>query len=109
MGEPIAELAEASMNFDAELVAPFVERLSSLVTGLAAPQIAQVVDAIEDLGIDEERELIFEVLHQRRAVRLKIRVGMDDVDAPDLYFFTTRELAAEITNVMADFCEEHGI
>jgi len=34
---------------------------------------------------------------------------MDDIDAPDLYFFTSAELAAKIDSEYEAMCEELGI
>jgi hypothetical protein len=42
-------------------------------------------------------------------VPLRIQAFMDDVNTPDLYFFTTRELAAEIQREMTAYGEEAGL
>jgi hypothetical protein len=104
-----SELAEASMNFDAEGVGPFLARLSSLAGGFGPTQIEQVVCLVDRLGMDEERELRFEVTHEGRSVPLLIKIFKDDVSAPDLYFFTTPRLAEAIDRLMKDFCDEHGL
>jgi hypothetical protein len=107
--EPAPDLSETSMNFDSELVEPFLERVSTIVSGFGGTQIAKVTELIDELDVDEEEELRFEVEHGGRATPLRIRVFMDDADAPDLYFFTSPELAAEIEELYESFCEEHGI
>jgi hypothetical protein len=106
----MTQLAEASMNFDEDLAPPFVERLSSLVAGFGPAQVAEVRRALEELDIDENRELAFIVEYERRAVPLKIRILMDEVvRAPDMYFFTAPALAKRIDELMVTFCEERGI
>lgn len=100
-------LSEASMNFDLPQVGPFLGRMAELVSGFGAREIVQVTQLLGELEVGEERELRFEVNHAGQAVPLRVGVFMDDVDAPDVYFFTVPKLAAEIDELMADFCEEH--
>jgi hypothetical protein len=101
-------LSEASMNFDSDLVEPFLQRVSTLVTGFGAKEIAEVAQMIAELEVDDERELRFEVSDEGCWILLRVRVFMDDVDAPDLHFFTTPELAKEIEQLLAEFREELG-
>lgn len=99
-------LLEASMNFDSPRVGPFLKRVAGLVSGFGARESAQVTQLLTELEVGEERELRFEVKHAGQMVPFHIGVFMDDVDAPDLYFFTVPQLAAEIDELMKDFCEE---
>ena len=101
-------LSEASMNFDSDLVEPFLQRVSTLVTGFGAKEIAEVAQMIAELEVEDERELRFEVSDEGCWILLRVRVFMDDVDAPDLHFFTTPELAKEIEQLLAEFREELG-
>jgi hypothetical protein len=104
-----AGLSEASTNFDSPQVEPFLRRVAALVSGFGATEIAQVTQLLNELEVDEERELRFEVKHEGRMAPLHIGVFMDDVDAPDLYFFTTPKLAAQLDELMQDFSEEQGL
>ncbi len=105
----MTEMAEASMNFDSRRVRPFLERISPLVTGFEEAEIARVLRVVEELSIDEESELVFAVLYEQKPISLRIRIFKDDVDAPDLYFFTVPPLADKIQQSMRTFSEEHGI
>ena len=80
---------EASMNFDLEDVGPFMRRVASKLDGLGASDVAALVSTVSTMEVDAERDWSFEVIHQGRTVSLVIRVFMDDVDAPNMYFFTT--------------------
>lgn len=40
---------------------------------------------------------------------LRLVIFMDDVDAPDLYFFTHPELAADIEEELHQFWDERGM
>jgi hypothetical protein len=102
-------LSEASTNLDSQLVGPFLERVSRLVEGLGAAEIARVLDLLSRLEVGEERELGFEVKHGGDMAPLLIRIFMDDIDAPDVQILTTRELANKIDELMQDFSKEHRI
>lgn len=101
--EPRGDLSEASMNFDSDSVELFLQQVSVLVSGFGSSEVAEVVRTIDELDVDEERELRFQVDHEGRLVPLRICVFMDDIDAPDLYFFTTSALAEEIGHLLAAF------
>jgi hypothetical protein len=103
------ELAETSMNLNAPQVEPFIKRVAALVSGLGQREVAQVTHLVDALEVDEEGELLFEVRHAAHTVPLRVVVVMDDIDAPNLYFFTVPELVKEIETLMKDFGEEHGM
>jgi hypothetical protein len=105
--EALSGLSEASMNFDSAQVGPFLGRMVERISGFGAREAAQVVHLLDELEVGEERDLQFEVEHRGQLVPLWIGVFMDDVDAPDLYFFTVPQLAAKIEELMNDFGNEH--
>jgi hypothetical protein len=103
-------LEEASMNFDSENVRPFLERLKPLVeSGFSDGEVLQVQRMMEDLKIDEEKELEFPIHYRGRQTILRVRIFMDDVNSPDVYFFTDPELAKEIDKELERFADELGI
>lgn len=103
-------LEEASMNFDGDMVRSFLERLNGLLAaGFGPTQVDQVVQLAEELDVDEECELDFEVEYNRQPMPLKVRVFKDDVDAPDLYFFAPPELSRRIRDEMKRFSDQLGI
>jgi hypothetical protein len=107
--EPLTDLAETSMNFDAHLVGPFLEQLSALIDGFGPTEISKLLTVIDELEVDDERELRFQVIHARQLVPLNVRIFQDDVDAPDLYFFAPPTLIEEIDKLMRAFCEDHDL
>jgi HEAT repeat protein len=105
--EDAGETAEASTGFDLEQVEPFLKRLGTVVTGFGATQVAQVVRTMDDLEVDDESNLEFEVKYRGLTVPLNIGIFMDDEGAPDLYFSTTTDLAARIRTLIEAFLEEY--
>ena len=99
---------EASMNFDLENVEPFLTQLESrLNLGLPVPEL---VAFTQSTAIDDERVSTLSVRFGGEVISLDYRVFMDDVDAPDLYFFTaSEELCKAIGAELSDFAEKHGL
>jgi hypothetical protein len=104
----MTEQYEASMNFDLENVAPFLQRLNAnLSLGLDVPSLAQFTAQTE---LEDERSVVVTANFDGDPVELEYRVFMDDVDAPDLYFFTPQESLAEAIGAQLDaFADELGI
>lgn len=102
-------LAEASTNLDLELLGPFIERVSSLVTGFGTAEVAEALEVFEDLEMKEERERAFQVQYGGETMPLVVRIFKSDEDAPDIAFFAPPSLVEEINKLMEAFCEEHGI
>lgn len=98
------------MNFDLENVRAFLNRLRSHITaGFDDAEISRVAEFVANTPVESERETILEVVANGVSSPLVVRVFMDDVDAPDLYFFTSPELGAKIDDEFEVFCGELGI
>lgn len=105
-----ANLTEASMNFDLENVQPFLVRMAKHIeSGFTGTEIRAIAEFVADTGVQDEREITLSVVVDGHSTPLVIRAFMDDIDAPDLYFFTTADLAAKIDSEFEAFCEELGI
>lgn len=102
-GPELFGLSEASANFDLAQVKPFLARIATQVEGLNASEIDRISDEIADMPVESEQSWELEVMHQGEATPLHLRVFMDDVEAPDVYFYTTPELAATIDEEMGRF------
>jgi hypothetical protein len=100
------ELHEASMNFDLDALGPFLVRIQRHIPALSGLDMSSIYGISATMRPEEEREWAFEVEHGGLRVPLKIRVVMDDVDAPDLYCFTSQALATEIQDHMSAFAED---
>ena len=103
-------LEEASMNFDLENVRPFLERLKPLIeSGFSDDEILRVQRMMESMKVDEEKEVEFPIQYRGSRSVLRIGIFMDDVDSPDVYFFTHPKLAEEIGVQMKKFADDLGI
>ncbi|WP_086606765.1 hypothetical protein [Erythrobacter donghaensis] len=107
---PVApsEIFEASMNFDLENVRPFLERLRDR-RGIGF-DVDALVPFTSGTEVNEERRMAQTAIFNGREVSLRYGVFMDDIDAPDLYFFVpNKALVAAINAEWEDFTEELGI
>ena len=104
-----ASLTEASMNFDLENVQPFLARIAKHIeSGFTDAEIKTVAEFVANTDVEDEREMTLSVVADGQSTPLVIRAFMDDIDAPDLYFFTSADLAAKITSEYHALCEELG-
>jgi hypothetical protein len=107
---PRANLVEVSTSFDAEDLAPFLERIATLVqSGFGSGEIRRVVELSEELEVEESGELEFEVGHDGKTLPIKIRILMSDTDAPEIAFFAPHQLVAQIRGEIEKFAEERGM
>ncbi|TWU50708.1 hypothetical protein Poly51_40010 [Rubripirellula tenax] len=105
-----AGLTESSMNFDLENVQPFLLRIAKHIeSGFTDAEIKTVAEFVANTDVEDEREMTLSVVADGQSTPLVIRAFMDDIDAPDLYFFTSANLAAKIDAEFESFCEELGI
>jgi hypothetical protein len=103
-------LEEWSTNFDTENVVPFLQRIAQHIeSGFADPEIAQVLKLIETMKVDDEKHLTFEIRYAGQLSDFKIGVFLDDIDAPDLYFFAPAGLCKQLSAEMQKFAEERGM
>lgn len=58
--EAMADLAETSMNFDAEMVEPFLAKLLALIEGFGPVEIAKVLRVVDELEVDDNKHWVFE-------------------------------------------------
>jgi hypothetical protein len=106
--EANVELKEASMNFDLSDVQPFLQRLTQKLQLLTMEDIDRLSREIAAVPVEEERRWQFDVMHEGKTVPLKIRAFMDDVEAPDIFFFTVPGLADAIQAELISFAEDQG-
>lgn len=101
------ENQESSANFDIENVRPFLQRISQLIeSGFNEPQIEQVFQLAEHMKIDEEKGFDFPIKYSGKSANLRVQIFMDDLNSPDIYFFSLPPLAAQIDSEMQRFFEE---
>lgn len=103
----MANLEEWSTNFDTENVAPFLQRIAPHIeSGFAEPEISRVLKLIEAMEVDDEKQLTFKIRYAGEPSDFKIGVFLDDIDAPDLYFFAPAGLCKHLSAEMEKFAEE---
>ena len=99
---------EASMNFDLENVETFLIRIDARL-GLNLP-LEELIEMTHETKIETEQSRTVNVEFGDSQTTIEYRVFMDDIDAPDLYFFTpTKDLAESIEGEMETFADELGI
>jgi len=99
-----------STNFDSDTVRPFLERIQPLIeAGFGSAQVEQVCQTVATLAHDQEQTLEFQIRHAGKDARFQIQVVMDDMEAPDLYFFSSPALTRQIESEFMRFARERGI
>ncbi len=109
-GGKTRDLHESSTSFDMENLRPFLNRVSGMIdSGFGEPEIDALMDAIESMAQDQEKEWSFSIVHAGSATQLLLTAFADDIDVADVAFFTSKALADAIDSEMDTFFEELGI
>lgn len=104
------DLKESSMNFDMKNLRPFLVRLSHIVqAGFSESEIETVMSSANNMKVNQQNDFTFDIKYNEKRTKLKISIFLDDIDAPDVYFYSCPELATTINNEMVKFAEEFGI
>ena len=99
---------EVSFNLDMEDLQPLLARLAAEVDGFGDTEIAAIAGEVGRMKVDSTREWKFMVRHGTVRTLLRIQVFLDDVDAPDIALWTSRELASTIGAVVETYMEQQG-
>ncbi|MCC4612987.1 hypothetical protein LL963_12920 [Xanthomonas campestris pv. esculenti] len=102
----VSGLTEASMNFDQEGVGPFLHELSSSITSNV--DAGALTKAVDSLPVEQTGNWEFSVNSGGQTERLVVVAFKDDVDAPDLAFYTSPELTAKIQRQLESFAQAQG-
>jgi hypothetical protein len=106
----VGALGEASMNFDADGLAEYAQRLRSLIdSGFGEAEITRLMAEVQQMDPNEERTFDFPVTWQGQPTTLLVEVFMDDTHAPDVSFIALPELADRIRADMLTWAEEKGL
>ena len=109
-GEETTKLQESSTSFDLSDLAPFLQRLSSQITGgYTAKVVAHVADLAARMKHEEERSLEYQVVFQGQHIPLNIDLFKDDIEEITIYFHTPKLLADFIDSEMDSFFAERGM
>lgn len=108
-GQP-AKLQECSTSFDLPDFAPFLNRLSTRITGgYTAKVIEHLVGLACSMKHGQERCLEYEAVFRGRRMPLHIGLFKDDADEITICFHTPQPLAEFIDCEIESFCAERGI
>jgi len=98
------------MNFDPDTLRAFLPRVERLVeSGFGPVESDQVMSLVKTLDLGAEAQREFQIVYGGQSVVLRIQVVMDDIEAPDVSFFTSQQLAEAIGDEMVSFGDELGI
>ena len=88
---------ETSTNFDYDDVQPFLQRIAPLMdSGFGNAEIATLMKKMQKLRPDQSCQMVFPVKFKGTIAPFRIRVFMDDVDAPDISFYGPVRLTQQI-------------
>jgi hypothetical protein len=102
----VSGLTEASMNFDQEGVGPFLNELSRSVNSNF--DAGALTRAIDSLPVDQTGSWEYSVTSEGQTERLVVVVFKDDIDAPDLAFYSSPDLAVRIQTQLESFAQAQG-
>lgn len=91
------ESEESSANFDSDQVRPLLERIAAMIdSGFGETEIAALMKKVRRLKPDQTCQFVYAITCGGVVAPFRIRVFMDDVDAPDISFFGPVTLARRI-------------
>lgn len=94
------KLEESSRNLDMEQLEPLLKKVSSLIEdGFKEDEIQEVCELAEEMEVEQEKGINFPIQFDGEKTGFRIQIFMDDIDAPDLYFFAPPKLAEEIRKI----------
>jgi hypothetical protein len=98
-----------SANFDQELFTTLMERVSAQWPEILTPaRVKEMTDFCLSLRHNEEKPLSFSVQHAGVTTSFGIRAFMDDIQFPDVEFFSFPEIIQSIKEEHERVCEELG-
>ena len=105
-GSGHGKLEEASMNFDLEDVEPLLVSVASRVqSGFSATDATNLAADIALLDVDDELTREYTVVLNGERMPLRVQAVMDDIEAPDVYFFAPARLRTVIDEAMRPYFE----
>ncbi len=98
---------ETSMNFDRAEVAPFLSRLVAHPRlGLPQAMPGMVDQGLNDLAVDQTRIWTIDGELDGGPIQIRIEAFMDDIDAPDLSFYSSAQATALIEAELTRFDQD---
>jgi hypothetical protein len=105
-----SDLSESSMNFDLKNLRPFLQRITPLVEeGFTNSDIESLMATVNTMKSDDQKDFEYLITHNGQKTTLKLSIVMDDIDSPDVCFFSNAALTNDIDKEMKKFATELGI
>lgn len=101
--------SQTSMNFASDEVAPFLTQLANNPRlDFPADLAKEVRRNLACMAVEDTRRWRVTGAIDDQPFQMEIEAFMDDVDAPDLYFFSTQAAISEIERELEAFAEAIG-
>jgi hypothetical protein len=101
--------SQTSMNFASDEVAPFLTQLANNPRlDFPADLAKEVRRNLACMAVEDTRRWRVTGAIDDQPIQMEIEAFMDDVDAPDLYFFSTQAAISEIERELEAFAEAIG-
>ncbi len=101
--------SQTSMNFASDEVAPFLTQLANNPRlDFPADLAKEVRGNLACMAVEDTRRWRVTGAIDDQPIQMEIEAFMDDVDAPDLYFFSTQAAISEIERELEAFAEAIG-
>jgi hypothetical protein len=102
--QQVGRWEECSTNLELDLLPSFLELIVPLIDGGFTPrETQQVCDMTRGMSVDDEKSLKFPIIVDGKKSLLVVRIFMDDIAAPDIYFTAEPSLCARIRSVLDGF------
>jgi len=98
------------MNFDSENVGIFLHWVNAN-SDIVLPEefIDAVLYDLPDIAVNTNKAFSTNITLASQPDALRLNIFMDDVDAPDLYFFGAADVVAEMDKSLKRFAAEMGL
>ena len=104
--KPAPITSETSMNFDAGDVRPFlIGLMNNPRFGLPAELPDFVAKALVEMAVDQTQRFKIDGDFDGAPVEIEIEIFMDDIDAPDIAFFSSQPVVTELERELNAFAE----
>ncbi len=91
------EVQESSTSLDIENLKPILLGVSSHIeSGFGNEEVERLYKFATEMKHDEEKDFDFPIIYDGKRTILKVGLFMDDIDSPDISFYSPPALASKI-------------
>lgn len=103
------QIVETSMNFDLKTLRNLLGRISTRCPGFNEREITKALSIVSHMQLDETKHHNAEIEFDGEAFHLGFEFYMDDIDAPDVRFWGTKDFVTWLESEYDAMCDEFGI